>query len=67
MRKIINLPLPGDERTVEKFLFFPLTLRVAPYSDTFEKRWWERSRIRQRLYLEGYGEGLKWENIHWEV
>lgn len=54
-----NCPKRGDERVIEKFLFFPRTIGT-------EKRWLEFAKIRQRYDSAGIAKTEKvWKDVAW--
>lgn len=61
MRKTIKLWEEYEQRTIEKFLFFPLQIGK-------DWRWWEKVKIRQEYCFNlvrhyRYGESAYWSNL----
>jgi hypothetical protein len=72
MRWIAKHSVPnaeGDERMIEKFLWFPKTLEIGV--DLYQTRWLEKCKIRQvyvaDIYFDGYDtqDCSNWEDSRW--
>jgi hypothetical protein len=65
MKKIIENPQIGDERTIERFFIARKGFKEKG-SKIIEKRCFERGKLRQKYDFDWAGEYVGWNDWYWE-